>query len=86
MTTSEGRAMTQTAARMQAFIEEALLDRPVEGDPLAEGLLDSLAIEQLLVFIEDELGVVLEDEEITPDAFSSLDAVAGLVDGKAAGR
>ncbi len=76
--------MTQTVRLMQAFIEEALLDRPVDGDPLAEGLLDSLAIEQLLVFIEDELGVVLEDEEITPDAFSSLAAVAALVERKGA--
>ncbi len=74
--------MNNTASLMRAFINDALLDEPFQGDPLAEGRLDSLALEQLLVFIEDDLGVLLEDEEITPETFSSLEAVASLVDAK----
>ncbi len=74
--------MNDAASLMRAFINEALLDEPFEGDPLAEGRLDSLALEQLLVFIEDDLGVLIDDEEITPDTFSSLDAVASLVEAK----
>ena len=74
--------MNDAASLMRAFINEALLDEPFEGDPLAEGRLDSLALEQLLVFIEDDLGVLIDDEEITPDTFSSLDAVASLLEAK----
>lgn len=74
--------MTPTAMVMHTFINEALLERPFDGDPLAEGRLDSLGLEQLLVFIEDELGVLIEDDEITPEAFSSLESVAALVDSK----
>ncbi|MBI1844202.1 MAG: acyl carrier protein [Actinobacteria bacterium] len=74
--------MNNTASLMRAFVNEALLDEPFAGDPLAEGRLDSLALEQLLVFIEDDLGVIIEDDEITPETFSSLDSVASLVDSK----
>lgn len=74
--------MNNAASLMRAFINEALLEEPFEGDPLAEGRLDSLALEQLLVFIEDDLGVLIDDEEITPETFSSLDAVASLVEAK----
>ncbi|MGC1512604.1 MAG: hypothetical protein WA797_06800 [Acidimicrobiales bacterium] len=74
--------MNDAASLMRAFINEALLEEPFEGDPLAEGRLDSLALEQLLVFIEDDLGVLIDDEEITPETFSSLDAVASLVEAK----
>lgn len=74
--------MKNTAALLRSFIDDSLLEKPFDGDPLAEGRLDSLALEQLLVFIEDELGVLIEDEEITPETFSSLDLVAALVDSK----
>lgn len=74
--------MSSTAAQIRSFIDDSLLQKPFDGDPLAEGRLDSLALEQLLVFIEDDLGVLIEDEEITSETFSSLEAVALLVDSK----
>lgn len=74
--------MNTTSSLIKTFIDEVLLDKPFEGDPLAEGRLDSLALEQLLVFIEDDLGVLIEDDEITAETFSSLGAVALLVDAK----
>lgn len=74
--------MKNTSSLIKAFIDEVLLDKPFEGDPLADGRLDSLGLEQLLVFIEDDLGVLIEDDEITAETFSSLEAVAALVDAK----
>jgi len=65
------------------FIERDLLaETPPRRDPLAEGLLDSLAIEELLLFLEKRFGVSFRDEEMTQERFSSLDAVADLVEGK----
>jgi acyl carrier protein len=55
------------------------------GDPLSDGLLDSAAIAELAGFVEDEFGVVIDDDEMVPENFSSLDAFAALVDGKRTG-
>ncbi len=76
--------MSETAAVIRRFIDDELLDGPCDGDPLAEGRLDSLALEQLLAFIEDDLGVVLDDAEVTAEAFSAVKVVAALVDAKRA--
>ena len=52
---------------------------PLAGDPLARGALDSLALEQLFMFIEDTFHVTLEDADLVTENFESLDAVAALV-------
>jgi len=72
----------KTARRLRQFVEDELLEEPVGGDPLAAGLLDSLAIEQLIAFIEDKFDVILDDEDLVEERFASLDAVAELVDAK----
>ena len=62
------------------FIEMKLLDaRDVTGDPLAEGALDSLAIEQLIVFLEDRFGIQFSDDELVAERFASISTVASLV-------
>jgi acyl carrier protein len=69
--------------QLRGFIEQEILEdeSPVE-DPLASGLLDSLAVEQLIAYIEDEFGVTFEDDELVAENFASLPAVAGLVASK----
>jgi acyl carrier protein len=71
-----------TAQRIRVFIDEELLDEPQTGDPLSAEVLDSLGIEQLVLYIQEEFGVTLRDEEIVSKNFASVPALAELVDEK----
>lgn len=49
-------------------------------DLLQSGVLDSLAIFTLVDFIEERLGVAVPDDDLVPENFQTLDAVASMVD------
>jgi acyl carrier protein len=67
-------------SQVRRFIEDELLEGTgAPGDPLEAGLLDSLAIEQLVAFLEERFGVRFSDEEVAADNFSSLGAVAETI-------
>lgn len=69
--------------QIRQYIQEELLEgAEMPADPLSEGLLDSLAVEQLIGFIEDEFGVLFDDEELVAENFASIDTVVGLVNQK----
>lgn len=74
----------KTAKQIRRFVELELLDHPMREDPIAAGMLDSLAIEQLAAFLEEKYELVLEDEDFVAENFTSIDAVAALVDAKLA--
>jgi acyl carrier protein len=77
----------RTSQVILRFIHRELLDGvDVDGDPLAEGLLDSLAREQLAAFLEERFGVQLELDEATIDHLTSVDRLAELVDARRTGR
>jgi len=78
-------SVTEVQAKLRQFIEQEILEEesPVE-DPLAEGLLDSLAVEQLIAYIEEEYGVMLDDDELVAENFASLAIVADLIESKRA--
>jgi acyl carrier protein len=73
---------------IRAFITQELardtIDANISDDfPLIDsGTLDSLGIFQLVTFLEDEMGVSVADEELTPDNFGTIGAIARLVDAK----
>jgi acyl carrier protein len=51
--------------------------------PLIErGVIDSLGIMHLVSFLENEYGVTVDDEELTPDNFATIGALANLVKAK----
>ena len=58
--------------------------REVADDyPLIEnGVLTSLQTVELVMFMEEEFGIVVEDDELDEANFGSIDAIAGLVAGK----
>ena len=60
--------------------------RDVANDePLIEnGVMTSLQTVELVTFLEEEFGIIIEDEEFDEENFASVDAIANLVDGKAA--
>jgi acyl carrier protein len=75
----------KTEKQLRRLIEDEFL----EGAPLDEAILvehlDSLAVEQLVGFIEDEFDVEFDDEDIVLENFKSLGSLAALVDRKRAG-
>ena len=72
----------RTAALIDRFIDQRLLDGPARGDGLAQGLLDSLAIEQLIAFLETRFQITFSDDELVPANFESVKRLADLVDRK----
>lgn len=54
-----------------------------EDEPIIEnGVLTSLQTVELVMFLEDRFGIMVEDEELDEENFGSLNAIAGLVAGK----
>jgi acyl carrier protein len=67
-------------SQIRQYIQDELLEgAELPVDPLAEGMLDSLAIEQLIGYVEDEFGVIFEDEELVAENFASIKTVVDLV-------
>jgi len=44
-----------------------------------EGIVDSMAILALVTFLEGKYGVEIDFEEITPDNFATVDAIAKFI-------
>lgn len=54
------------------------------NDPLLGDLLDSVAILSLVVFIEEQFGVRVEDDELVPENFETVRALSAFIAGKLA--
>jgi acyl carrier protein len=75
-------------------IEKFMLDQILVGfgketltpdeDLLDQGIIDSLGIMKLIVFIEDSFNLKIDDGEIVPENFQSLDSMVRFVQQKAA--
>jgi acyl carrier protein len=53
------------------------------SDPLLDsGIIDSLGILDLVTFIEKEFGVHVSDEELLPENFQTVDALAAFIQQK----
>jgi acyl carrier protein len=81
-----------TEDRLRTFIADELHfsgaprqltdDRPLLGD----GIVDSLGIFELVTFIEQQLGVDVDDVELVPENFATIGAIALFVAAKRAER
>jgi acyl carrier protein len=63
----------------------ALLNSPTdfpETDLLSAHGLDSLTSVQLTLYLEDEFGVLFEDDELSIENFATLESIVGLLDKK----
>lgn len=73
------------AADVEAFIvEEITLGRGIQSiaeddDLLAGGIIDSLGVTQLLVFLEERFGISVAEEDLTPANFRTLLAIEAFV-------
>lgn len=74
-------ARREVERKLRQFIVDELLEEQYDGrDPLATGAVDSLGIEQLVDYIEQEFGVELGDEEVVGESFESVATLAALVE------
>jgi acyl carrier protein len=77
------------AADIHAFVVETLLPGrggdPVgyDDDLLALGVIDSFGIVELVGFLEERFGIAIEDDDLTPEHFSSVAGIAEFVSSKA---
>jgi acyl carrier protein len=81
----------QTIASIKKFIATELLssaDHASIGDqdPLIEsGIIDSFGIMSLISFMEKEFGVRLSSNELMPENFVNITAIANLIESKLGG-
>ena len=64
--------------RVRQFIKDTFLVDEVGDDDsfLANGIIDSLGVMQLVTFIESEYGVGVADTDLVPENFDSVARVA----------
>lgn len=77
---------------VETTIERFILDEillgsgPEKIDPdealISSRILDSLALLRLISFIEERLGVVIEDEDLIPDNFQTINTIKDLISSK----
>jgi acyl carrier protein len=68
--------------RVRQFIKDTFLVDEVGDDDsfLANGIIDSLGVMQLVTFVESEYGVRVADTDLVPDNFDSIARVAAYVE------
>jgi len=73
----------KTQRKVARFIERDLFDGLMPGeDPLASGMLDSLALEALIAWVQEEFAVSLEDEDFSAENFASIPVLSAFLDRK----
>lgn len=71
---------------LKKFIQEKLTADPQaeeldDNESLIErGIIDSMGLMQTVLFIEEQTGVRVPDEEVLPDNFASLSSIERMVD------
>ena len=83
--------MNPLKSRIKTMIVERLF-LPVDPKTIADDAplmetydIDSVALFELVVGLEDEFGVSMEDMEFTPATFETVNSIAALVEEKQAG-
>jgi acyl carrier protein len=72
-----------TEEQIAEFIESELLEGAAPGpDPLAAGLLDSLSVEVLIAWLEDQFEISLNHRDVVAENFASVVALSAVVDAK----
>lgn len=74
-------------ARLKSYLDEELAGRvdhtvSVDEPLLDSGLIDSTGIFELIAFIEETFQVQIPDEEVVPENFQTIEALAAFVGSK----
>ena len=75
----------EIVSRIRAFVVESFLYmRPefvlgAEDSLLGSGVIDSMGVMEMIEFLEEEFGVIVDDRDITEENLGTLNAIAGYV-------
>jgi acyl carrier protein len=53
-----------------------------DSDLLEQGILDSLGVLKLVIFLEQTFGIQVDDEDVVPENFQTLNIIAKFVQSK----
>lgn len=75
---------TEIKAKIRTFLSKYLRNHQPDDDQdiFALGLVNSLFAMQLVNFVEKEFGISVEQEDLEIENFSTINAIAGLVQHK----
>jgi acyl carrier protein len=69
------------------LVQDATLLPLGNATPLLEtGILDSLSLLRLVMFIQEQFGIAVDDLELVPEHFSSVDAICAYLRSGAGGK
>jgi acyl carrier protein len=68
------------------FVKESGIELNDETSFLDEGIIDSTGVMELVAFLEETFAIKLEDDEIIPDNFDSINKLIQFVQRKLAGK
>jgi len=74
-----------TTSKVKTFLAQQFpITKNVGNDEplLGNGLIDSLGILEVVTFVEKEFGIVVSDEDLTPENFGSIHNLANFVHNK----
>jgi acyl carrier protein len=81
--------MSESKEKIRKFISEEVLfeegGKISDDQALVGEVLDSLALMQLIEFIEEEWGIEVDDADVTPDNFQSLNTLDRYLTERTAG-
>lgn len=76
----------ETAIERFIVDEIMLADSQTRIDPteslISSGVLDSLALLRLIAFLEEQMGVTVEDSEVIPENFETINDIKAFIDRK----
>jgi len=77
---------------IEETVERFVIDELIVGDSqmkldpdqslVSSGVIDSLAILRLISFLEEKFGVVVEDDEVVPENFETINVIKAFVEAK----
>lgn len=85
-------AMQEIAHEIRSFVVDNFLFGEENGQLsnddsfLDKGLIDSMGILTLVDFVKEKYSINIEDEEIVPDHWDSVQRIATFIEGKLASR
>jgi len=80
--------MKSVEERIRVYIAENILfssngyPHADEASFLEEGIVDSMGIMELVMFVEEQFGITVEDEELVPDNFDSVRRLSAYIRAK----
>ena len=76
----------KTEEQIARFIDSELLEgAPHNVDPLAGGMLDSLSVEVLIGWVEEEFQITFDFRDVVAENFASVGALAAFVEARRPG-